>query len=113
MAKKIRRQVKGSFDEKKIKLPGEGTGQLVRKKGRFEAMGLDVKSIIIITIIGAGLLAMLIGTIHAGNRREERREQQEEWKTQCREECTTAERSPGEVRRCVERCLAGKEAAAE
>ncbi len=110
MAKKIRRQVKDGFDEKKIKLPGEGSGPMTRKKGRLEAIGIDTKSLIVIILVGSGLIAMLIGTIRAGNRREEKREQQAVWETQCKQDCTDGERSESEIRRCTDRCLAGKEA---
>jgi hypothetical protein len=113
MAKKIRRQARGSFDEKKVKLPGEGTREMTRKAGRLEAMGIDTKSLVVILLVGAGLIAMLIGTIRAGNRREEQREQQVIWETQCKEECTVEDRSEPEIRRCADRCLAGKEKEAE
>jgi len=113
MAKKIIRQVKGGFDEKKVKLPGEGTGPMTPKKGRLESIGIDAKSMIVIIIVGAGLIAMLIGTIRAGNRREEQREQQVVWETECREGCTDDVRGEAEIRRCTDRCLAGKEAEAE
>lgn len=110
MAKKIRKQVKGGFDSMKVKLPGEGTGQLTRKKSRLEVMGLDSKSLIVIILVGGGLIAMLIGTIRAGNKREEMREKQAVWETQCKQECTDGKRSETEIRRCVDRCVAGKEA---
>lgn len=113
MAKKIRRQVKGGFDETKVKLPGEGTKEMTRKAGRLEAAGIDTKSLIVMILVGAGLIAMLIGTIRAGNRREERREQQAVWETQCKEECTIEDRSESEIRRCADRCLAGKEKEAD
>ena len=113
MAKKIRKQMKGGFDEKKVKLPGEGTGKLTRKAGRLEVMGLDTKSLVVIVLVGGGLIAMLIGTIRAGNRRTEKREQQARWETRCRQDCTDGERSEPEIRRCTDRCLAGKEAEAE
>jgi len=108
MAKKVRKQVKGGFDAKKVKLPGEGTGKLTRKAGRLEAIGLDAKSMVVIILVGLGLIAMLIGTIRAGNRRTEKREQQAVWETQCRQECTDGERSEPEIQRCTDRCLAGK-----
>jgi hypothetical protein len=109
MAKKIRKQVKGKFDESKVKLPGEGTGTMTRKAGRLEAAGIDTKSLIVMVLVGAGLLAMLIGTIRAGNRREENRKQQVVWETQCQQECTVDDQSEAEIRRCVDRCVAGKE----
>ncbi len=113
MAKKIRKQVKGTFDETKVKLPGEGTGQMTRKAGRLEAAGIDTKSLIVMILVGAGLLAMLIGTIRAGNKREDQRKQQVVWETQCQQECAAEDKSEAEVRRCVDRCVAGKEKDAE
>ncbi len=113
MAKKIRRQVKGKFDETKVKLPGEGTKEMTRKAGRLEAAGIDTKSLIVMILVGAGLLAMLIGTIRAGNRREDQQKQQIVWETQCKAECTTDDKSEAEIRRCTDRCVAGKEKDAE
>ena len=113
MARKIRRQAKGGFDPKKVKLPGEGTGPMTRKKGRLESIGIDTKSLIVIVLVGSGLIAMLIGTINAGNRREEQREQRAVWETQCTQECTDGVRGEAEIRRCADRCVAGKEKEAE
>ena len=110
MAKKVRRQVKGGFDEKKVKLPGEGTGKLTRKAGSLDSSGLDSKSIIVVALVLAGLLAMLYGTVMRGGEREEMRKKKAEWETVCTSECTDGERSKSEIKRCVDRCVAAKEA---
>ncbi len=110
MANKVRKEVKGGFDEKKVKLPGEGTRQLTRKAGRLDSSGLDAKSIIVIGLVLAGLLAMLYGTVLRGGERAEMRKKRAEWETACTSECTDGERSKSEIKRCVDRCVVTKEA---
>jgi len=110
MTRKIRRQAPGKFDEKKVKLPGEGTATLQRKGGRLEALGLDLKSILVIALIVVGLVAMLLGTIRAGSRRQEARERQARWEKECTADCTDGTSLEVEIRRCAERCVAEKEA---